>query len=414
MSTLGVRRGLPVASLLLLLQAGLVLGAPLSEPEWRAARKRVLAAASQGDGRALAGALEEAAKDDSGRAVELVLQVGTVALDGVSYAAAIKALVTMTGPEATAKLCERLRQKKLDPRARILLCDAVIAREDPDSGAALAGALEAKEPEVLRVALAAVRKRRPREAVEPLFGLFGRLSGGKEADGLLATAVREALWELTAQSYETEEDWRKWWAVAKDGFRPRTGDAGPPPLGTAQREKPRPTFFGTELRSDRLVFVIDISGSMEHEDRIGRAKAQLEQAIGALVPTARFTVVAFSSGCRLWEKALVPATPQQRQRAIEFVRGLQPTGNTLTLGAMKAAFELEGADAIVLLSDGFPTETNHTTNQPMQNDEVLAEIGGLNRFKRWRIDTFGFASANMGDFMKQLAEASGGTYTEIK
>lgn len=400
--------------LALLALAGATAAAPLPEPEWRAARKRALGAASQGDGRALAAALDDVARDDSARAVELVLQLGTVTTDGTSYAAAVKALGAMRSGEATAKLGERLAQKKLDPRARILLLDAVSARDDEESARGLGTALEAKEPEVLRVALAAVRKRRPKEAIEPLFGLFGRLCSGKEADGLLATGVREALWELTGQSYETEDDWRKWWAVANREFRPRTGDAGPPPAGTTQREKPRPTFFGTELRSDRLVFVIDISGSMEAEDRIGRAKTQLAQAIDALVPTARFTVVAFSSGCRLWERALVPATPQNRQKAVEFVRGLTPTGNTLTLGAMKAAFELEGADAIVLLSDGFPTETNHTTNQPMQNDEVLAEIAGLNRFKRWRIDTFGFASSQMGDFMQRLAEGTGGTYTEIK
>jgi Mg-chelatase subunit ChlD len=389
------------------------LATPMSDAEWRAARKRALGAASQGDGKALVPALEEVAKDDSARAVELVVQVGAVAPDGPSWAAAVKALQGMTGAEASAELCARLRAKKLDPRARILLCDATAGREDAESGAALGGALEAKEPEVLRAALAAVRKRRPREAVEPLFGLFGRLTTGKEADGLLATSVREALWELTAQCYETEEDWRKWWATAQGEFRPRTGDAGPPP-GTSQREKPRPTFFGTELRSDRLVFVIDISGSMEAEGRIGRAKAQLEQAIGALSDKARFTVLAFSSGCRVWEKQLVPASPQNRQKALEFVRGLTPTGNTLTLGAMKAGFEVEGADAIVLLSDGFPTETNNATGQPMQNDEVLSEIAALNRFKRWRIDTFGFASANMADFMKRLAEESGGTYTEIK
>ena len=388
--------------------------APLSDAEWRAARKRTLAAASQGDGKALRAALEEVRKDDSARAVELVLQVGPTAPDGSSYAAAVDALRVMSGAAATAELCERLRARKLDPRTRILLCDAVAGREDEESGGALSGALEAREPEVLRAAMAAVRKRRPAGAVEALFGLFGRLTTGKDADGLLATSVREALWELTGQSYETEDDWRKWWAVARAEFRPRTGDVGAPPGGTTQRDKPRPTFFGTELRSERLVFVIDISGSMEAEDRIGRAKAQLEQAILALSDRATFTVVAYSSGCRLWEKAMVPATPANRQRAVEFVRGLTPLGNTLTLTAMRAGFDLEGADAIVLLSDGFPTETDHTTGQPMQNDQVLSEIAALNRFKRWRIDTFGFASANMGDFMQRLAADSGGSYTEIK
>ena len=397
----------------IVLLASVASAAPLSDAEWRQAKKHAQAAAAQSNGKELAAALEAIGRDDSARAVDLVVQVGPVAPDGVSWAAAVRALAAMTSPEATGALTAKLQAKKLDPRARILLCDAVAQRTDEESTVGLGAALGVKEPEVLRAAVAAVKKRRPRAAIEGLIGLFGRLSGGKEADGLLATEVREVLWEITGQSYETEEDWRKWWQLSRESFRPRTGDVGKPPEGTSQRARPRPTFFGTEIRSDRLVFVLDISGSMEAEDRIGRAKAQLVQAIEGLPDGGAFTVIAFSSGCRVWEKALVPATPQNKARAVEFVKGLQPTGNTLTLGACKAAFEVERADAIVLLSDGYPTEKNNATGQAMSNDDVLSEIAGLNRFKRWRIDTFGFKSVDMGDFMQRLAQESGGTYTEI-
>ena len=82
---------------------------------------------------------------------------------------------------------------------------------------------------------------------------------------------------------------------------------------------------------------------------------------------------------------------------------------------MKAAFDVENADAIVLLSDGFPTETDPDTGAAMENSKILDEIAELNRWKRWRVDTFGFSAggSGMGDFMGGLAEQNNGEYTDI-
>ena len=76
----------------------------------------------------------------------------------------------------------------------------------------------------------------------------------------------------------------------------------------------------------------------------------------------------------------------------------------------------EVSQRIVLLSDGFPTEPDPDNGgAQMSNDTILDNIEEANRYKRWRIDTFGFgaAGAQMGDFMSDLAERNGGSYTEI-
>ena len=83
---------------------------------------------------------------------------------------------------------------------------------------------------------------------------------------------------------------------------------------------------------------------------------------------------------------------------------------------MLNGFEVKGADAIVLLSDGMPTETDNK-GETISTETILEEVDAKNRFMKWRVDTFGFEGmpgGSLSQFMRDLAEAHGGKFTPIK
>ena len=94
------------------------------------------------------------------------------------------------------------------------------------------------------------------------------------------------------------------------------------------------------------------------------------ECVEGLGKRSRFTIVAYSDSMRVWNKKLQPATPAAKKKALEFVSGMQASGLTHTLSALKLGLEVKGADAIVLLSDGMPTES-------LQNHFAVAAHGSL-------------------------------------
>ena len=100
---------------------------------------------------------------------------------------------------------------------------------------------------------------------------------------------------------------------------------------------------------------------------------------------------------------------------------LQPENGTNTWEALRVALRDEDVDTIFFLSDGTPT-----VGKVVDQDEILAEVRELNRWRRVRIHTVallkGEAPASMGaeenpaasaSFMRRLAEENGGDFREI-
>lgn len=405
-----MRRRITAAATALLLLASPALAGELTAEGLGKLKRQLKQAMVEGDDEALASALVDLARDDSAQAVELILKSALAVPHGKVLTAATQGLSGVRSAEAVAALCAPLQKKGGNPAAKILCLDALAGHDDPASGEALAASLSDKRPEVLRAALAAVRKRREVRAVDPLIDLLELL--GKRPDALMLDAVNNALLEITGKYFEQVEDWRKYWETVRGSFRPQTGSVAAG-VRTGEREK-KPTFFGTEIASERLVFVIDTSGSMEG-DRLRKCKEQLAQCIDGLSPRSRFTIVAFSNQVRVWNKALQLASPRAKAQAKEFVEAIKASGNTFTLTALKEGLGVDGADAIVLLSDGMPTETD-SKGEMLTPEYILEQVDAENRFKRWRIDTFGFEGAtggSLGQFMKDLAQAHGGTFTPI-
>jgi Mg-chelatase subunit ChlD len=157
------------------------------------------------------------------------------------------------------------------------------------------------------------------------------------------------------------ERWTAWWKTKSA--------AG----ATAQvTDEPRPRthagFFGLRPVTDRVVFVIDRSGSMSgafgagENTRYGEAIAQMLAFLRELGPTTRFRVVLFSTDTVVWKDRLQPANEGNLRAVERWLRYHPPAGATNLKPAVEHVFRLDGngragverieEDSVVVLCDG--------------------------------------------------------------
>ncbi len=155
-----------------------------------------------------------------------------------------------------------------------------------------------------------------------------------------------------------------------------------------------------------VVFVIDNSGSMAGPS-MEQAKESLALAISRLKPEDRFNVIRFDDTMTVHFPALVEATPDKRENAIAFVRGLTADGGTEMLPALEAALRTQGPVApgalrqVVFLTDGA------IGNEGQLFQEIQNNRGDA------RVFTVGIGSAPNSHFMTKAAEYGRGTFTLI-
>jgi Ca-activated chloride channel family protein len=108
---------------------------------------------------------------------------------------------------------------------------------------------------------------------------------------------------------------------------------------------PQPRSGQQAVRKEQLL-VIDHSGSMEGE-RIRQARKSLDYALHQLTPRDRFNVLAFNDATTRLFPQPVDATPENLQRALAFVDGIEAEGGTEILSALRTALEMERAPEYV-------------------------------------------------------------------
>jgi hypothetical protein len=254
------------------------------------------------------------------------------------------------------------------------------------------------------VVQAMIRIRIP-ESITALLEIFPKLQGEVRGD-----LIRH-LEQLSGEPHGTDlAGWQAWWKKQGENFEFPKLDG---PAAAALPAKPRPgqpSYYGMPLYARRLVFVIDISGSM-HGGRLLAAKRELIYALNGLPPEVEVGLVAFHTQVISWKRSLMRLTPLAKQDAVGFVYKLQAGGKTAAYDALEAAFHLE-PEAIYFLSDGEPNAGRIPTAPA-----IITAIGGANRFRRLSIYTIGIACGMAGgadeSFMKTLAEQNFGQFRRV-
>ncbi len=317
-------------------------------------------------------------------------------------------------PTAEGGIAEvHFRQVSSDPTKRFL----------PELEPIVKGGLIATD---WRVAVRAVHLSRPfsNEAIVP--HLIEAMSLWKTRGAQFGHALRmqleieRELRQRTGRALGIDADpWRRWYAAMRRGEIPHTGEyAGAP------SERTTAGFFGLQPTSDRIVFVLDRSKSMEigfgpaGTSGIGRrwdeAVKQLDSFLEAIGPESRFDVVLFHDYAESWHGgALVPADEKQRAKVREWLKVQVPNGSTALRRGVEAALQIDPnrglqiekleADTVILLCDG---DTNEGAAWVAP---FLAEINAVTR-----IAFYGVQIGGSGDgTLQALAEGSGGEFVQI-
>ncbi|MBK8976804.1 MAG: HEAT repeat domain-containing protein [Planctomycetes bacterium] len=308
--------------------------------------------------------------------------------------------------EWRAELVDMLRStaKTKSPADRSLVISLLAELGAAEALSAVWQELDDKSWTVRAAAFDFCRLVRSKESVPKLIARIDEESGRLREDLL------DTLQSLTALRFSDRRRWDEWWKEDGAAFELVPADA------FAKRARPRSegatttSYYGIPLISDRVVFVVDVSGSMsapigtdQRRTRLDEAKRQLRRVVEGTPEHFRFNVVSFHTTIAAVFDEMLRVSPRNRAEALQRIDALSPMGSTNVHDAMKRAFEEEEVDTIYLLSDGAPTAG------PITDPDALAdEIARWNRARRLRIHCISIGTDS--PMLKRIAAESGGEY----
>lgn len=327
--------------------------------------------------------------------------------DDVAAALALESLSRLRPPGVVDALVARSASARPAVRAAALrqlrYHDRDVAAEQ--IGAALSDPAlrgeDAPAGPVLAAAIAEAAEARRAEHVGPLVELL------RHPRERVADAAWRTLRGITRVEMGPDPGgWEEWFAHYGEGFRVPKEDGGSPGVASTAS---RATFLGAPVISDRVVFVIDYSGSMRDDGVDGRpkidaAREAMTAVLEALGESARFSVVAFSDAPRVLSETLIAADAKGVQAATRFLKAAAPKGYTNVYDGLAAALAIADVDTVVLLSDGAPSAGTFE-----QYSRIRYHVQRLNRRRGAAITTVALtADEKPRRFLEQLAEDSGG------
>lgn len=303
--------------------------------------------------------------------------------------------------DATFKLLEKLTRNRVAD-IRIAAYDAMGDLQNPAALPLFKKALKSREWPVRAAVIRSLGKLREKESIDFLIERMPKEKGRLRVD------IAQALQKLTGKALGYDQrHWKSWWAVKKDTFVFSDKVEG---VGAGVGGGVETTYFGVPVLSERIIFCLDISGSMstpagEVGSRLDLAKKELTAVLKSLGKKVYVNLIFFETTVEPWQKKLVPLG-RFRSKAIKKVNSISIRGGTNIYDTLETAFEDPDVDTIYLLSDGAPGSGKITDTR-----EILREIRKKNRSRQIIINTI---SLGTSAFMRDLAGQNGGTCVEKK
>lgn len=205
----------------------------------------------------------------------------------------------------------------------------------------------------------------PTERIAPILiealAFWLRRAGTEEGSRRVEHEITSALRERSGRSIGAHPDrWHLWWQAVQEGrITPQDGADG--------EDISRASFFGLRPVSDRVLFLIDRSGSMAMES--GAPHTRFDRAVDEVLGFLRtsgertqFDIILFNEGSARWKDRLLPATERNLEAASKWMRRLGPDGGTELTPAVQRAMRLDRqgvtdlrrleADTVIVLCDG--------------------------------------------------------------
>jgi len=193
-------------------------------------------------------------------------------------------------------------------------------------------------------------------------------------------------------------------------------DAGPSPFWEEEAQLVRIGIKGKEIEAEErkranLTFVIDVSGSMKQDNRIGLVKKTLRLLVRQLNADDRIGIVVYGSTAR---KVLDPTPVEDGELILNAIDELRIEGSTNAEAGLLAGYKMAGKsyaknaiNRVILCSDGV---ANVGATDPESILNTIEDYAGRNIY----LSAFGFGMDNYNDvLMEQLADKGNGTYAYI-
>ncbi len=347
-----------------------------------------------------------------------------------------------------------------EDREPAVQCAALEALAALGSGLVVPPAIELLGHGVWQVRASAIHALARVRRVESIGPLIERMA---EEEGRLTEDIGVALGEITGREFGRRLDaWQQFWKTYAGRFQIPT-DEELARLREKQAERkaqyePPPgevTYHGVETPSRSILFVIDVSGSMEQEvidkerfrdggypsfERIDIVKTELTRTIEGLDSYVKFNILAFATDVKTWKKSLVGANVLNKSSAATWIKRLEAlggasktdlaragltgsanleAGRTNTYGALMHALGVAtekrkkpksyavAVDTIFFLSDGDPSAGEYVDTR-----DILREVREANELRKVVIHTLAIGEFQRG-FMRQLASDNGGVFVDL-
>jgi Ca-activated chloride channel family protein len=158
-----------------------------------------------------------------------------------------------------------------------------------------------------------------------------------------------------------------------------------------------------------LVFLIDVSGSMDSPDKLPLVKAAMAKLAGELQPQDRVSIVVYAGAAGL---VLEPTNDPRRIRAA--LDSLKAGGSTAGGAGLELAYNIArdtmiegGVNRVILATDG-------DFNVGVSNTEALIEMIERQRDSGITLTALGFGTGNYNEaMMEQVADHGNGNYAYI-
>jgi len=386
-------------------------------------------------------AFSTAAGDDSGKAANWIISNGARKQKHELYSGAKDALLMMKSDDAIVAMCKKAKSGAFEEK--MLLTEVFRSMSDPKTADALSEMVLDKKPEVVREAAISLLERGHRDGVDNLIEAMGSY---EKIKGRTYEEIRKALVGIVGSGADltSAADWKNYWEVKKAEKDAEPTTSGPKEDGKVMEDggphtvSDNPKFFGTEVASKRILFILDGSGSMRAsagnprtpgggalpgDARITITKNELKKCIKDLKKSAKFDIMVYNNVVKVWAGKLAPAKAASKKSATKFVDEWNANQVTHTDDAIEKAFSSKGykdVDTIFLLSDGAPTHTGQCDDSMALIAEILSYAKDKNSTRKIKIFTFGFTTPNpqggrdvMADFMRKLAEENGGKFKAL-
>jgi hypothetical protein len=357
-----------------------------------------------------------------------------------------------------------LQNMMSDPEPAVAVATLVALAQINPGDSALQSLLLGLSHEEKPVRLAAIKAALDLRIKGSVRALIAMIDG--DVDARVSEDAYEVLQTLTQRKFEDiSEIWLKWWDRSEKSFvmpdleklaaaKKRLAENG------SAYSKGKKSFQGIETKSENIIFVIDVSKSMEESfgdpERLARTgreykslqrleivKEELINTIDSLPDTTSFNIVAYATGVETWKRRASRANILNKNNASNWVAKLKPKGGegagfrarmglsaeaaaegqTNTHLALMTAFgepvddkkksnafvtsSKDPIDTIFFLTDGEPT-----VGKTVDMDEIREEVRRVNSYRGVQIHVI-YVGSYGGKEFRLLAEENSGVFVSI-